>query len=90
MTFLALLALVVGCGSTDKDGATESTADSPTDTAAGSDTGSPSCGNGIIDDGEQCDGGNTGGFGCTDLGYSGGTLGCDPMSCTYDTSTCTL
>lgn len=46
------------------------------------------CGNGVIDDGEQCDGGNLGGFTCVDLGYSGGTLGCDPVTCTYDASGC--
>lgn len=46
------------------------------------------CGNGLVDDGEQCDGGNLGGYSCTDLGYSGGTLGCDPVTCTYDASGC--
>lgn len=52
-------------------------------------TGGPAvCGNGVIDDGEQCDGGNLGGFTCIDLGYSGGTLGCDPVTCTYDASAC--
>jgi hypothetical protein len=53
------------------------------------DSGDPVCGNGAIDDGEQCDGGNLGGFTCVDLGYSGGTLGCDPVTCTYDASGCT-
>ena len=52
------------------------------------DSGDPVCGNGAIDDGEQCDGGNLGGFTCVDLGYSGGTLGCDPVTCTYDASAC--
>jgi hypothetical protein len=53
------------------------------------DSGDPVCGNGVIDDGEQCDGGNLGGFTCVDLGYSGGTLACDPVTCTYDASACT-
>lgn len=52
------------------------------------DTGNGVCGNGVIDDGEQCDGGNLGGFSCVDLGYSGGTLGCDMVTCTYDASAC--
>jgi hypothetical protein len=52
------------------------------------DSGDPVCGNGAIDDGEQCDGGNLGGFTCVDLGYSGGTLACDPVTCTYDASAC--
>ena len=47
------------------------------------------CGNGIIDDGEQCDGGNLGGFTCVDLGYDGGTLACDMITCTFDASGCT-
>jgi hypothetical protein len=51
--------------------------------------GNPMCGNNIIDDGEQCDGANLGGFDCVDLGYSGGTLGCDPITCTYDAASCT-
>jgi hypothetical protein len=46
------------------------------------------CGNGVIDDGEQCDGSNLGGFSCTDLGYPSGTLACDPVTCTYDATGC--
>jgi hypothetical protein len=75
----------------DGDGDTTATGDGdgdgdgdPTTTT----TGDPMCGNGIIDDGEQCDGGNLGGFSCTDLGYTGGTLACDPITCTYDASGC--
>ncbi|MCA9681706.1 MAG: hypothetical protein KC457_05890 [Myxococcales bacterium] len=49
---------------------------------------SPSCGNGNIDGNEQCDGGNLNGYTCADLGYSGGTLACDPVTCTYDASGC--
>jgi len=50
--------------------------------------GGPVCGNGVIETGEQCDGGNLGGATCTSLGFSGGTLACTG-SCTYDTSGCT-
>jgi hypothetical protein len=53
------------------------------------DTGAPVCGNGIVDLGEQCDGAELGGVACVDLGYSGGTLACDPVTCTYDASGCT-
>lgn len=63
--------------------------DTTTTTTTTTDTGDGECGNGVIDDGEQCDGGNLGGFSCSDLGYSGGTLACDPMTCTYDASGCT-
>ncbi|MFV8750734.1 hypothetical protein ACNOYE_09300 [Nannocystaceae bacterium ST9] len=64
---------------------TESTSEESTTTTDGG----AACGNGVIDDGEQCDGGNLGGFSCSDLGYSGGTLACDPVTCTYDASGCT-
>jgi len=67
---------------------TTDTGNSDTTTTTTTDTGG-GCGNGVIDDGEQCDGGNLGGFSCSDLGYSGGTLACDPVTCTYDASGCT-
>lgn len=58
----------------------------------------PSCGNGYIDPGEQCDGSNlvqgsyfTGfnlnGASCTTQGFTGGTLLCS--GCQYDTQACT-
>ena len=47
----------------------------------------PVCGNGVIETGEQCDGGNLGGTSCTDLGYTGGTLAC-AGNCTFDVSGC--
>jgi hypothetical protein len=46
------------------------------------------CGNGIIDAGEQCDGADLQGFDCPSLGLGGGVLGCDPITCTFDTSMC--
>lgn len=59
----------------------------PTTTTGDGDP-NPVCGNATVDDGEQCDGGNLNGFSCADLGYSGGTLACDPVTCTYDASGC--
>ena len=52
------------------------------------DTGVPVCGNGVVDLGEQCDGTELGGITCMDLGYNGGELACDPVTCTYDASGC--
>jgi len=52
---------------------------------------SDTCGDGIIDIGEQCDGSNWGPFitGCLDFDlFTGGTLVCD-AECKYDTSSCT-
>ena len=43
----------------------------------------PTCGNGMINDGEQCDGANLGGMStCADIGHNTGTLSCD-SSCQY-------
>jgi hypothetical protein len=78
-----------GDPTTSGDGDGDPTTDSgPGDGDPTTDSGDPVCGNGVIDDGEQCDGGNLGGFTCVDLGYSGGTLACDPVTCTYDASAC--
>ncbi len=71
------------------NGATSTTggaADSTGPVAEGGNTGN--CGNGLIDAGEQCDGALLQGFDCQSLGLNGGTLACDPMMCTFDTSMC--
>lgn len=47
----------------------------------------PVCGNGIIDEGEQCDGANLNGKACTDGGFAGGVLACTSL-CTWDGSGC--
>ena len=46
------------------------------------------CGNNLKEAGEQCDGTDLGGATCQSLGYSGGTLSCNP-NCTFNTSNCT-
>ena len=74
-------------GSTTGD--TGDTGDTSDGDSGSTDGGDEECGNGQIDMSEQCDGANLNGFDCTQLGYGGGTLGCDPMTCTYDTSNCT-
>jgi hypothetical protein len=52
----------------------------------------PICGNGIINDEvrEDCDGNALGGVTCVTLGFTGGTLTCDPQTCAFDTTMCTL
>lgn len=47
----------------------------------------PSCGNGIREAGEGCDGADFGGETCITLGFVGGDLACNP-GCTFDTSDC--
>jgi len=47
------------------------------------------CGNGVLDGGEQCEGQELGGKTCADrFFFGGGTLRCYP-GCTFDTSACT-
>ncbi|MFH0752124.1 MAG: archaellin/type IV pilin N-terminal domain-containing protein, partial [archaeon] len=45
------------------------------------------CGNGAIDEWEECEGDNLGGWQCTDGGYAGGNLKC--TGCIIDVSECT-
>jgi hypothetical protein len=48
---------------------------------------SEKCGNGILDDGEECDGDNLDGLNCETLGYTGGILACNQI-CRLDISAC--
>ncbi len=49
----------------------------------------PTCGNGVVDPGEQCDMLDLQGFSCLDLGLGDGELACAAGTCTFDTSDCT-
>jgi len=63
------------------------------DTSGGTDAGGSDstieeeCGNGMIDQNEDCDGANLGGATCGSLNNSSGTLSCSP-TCQYDLSMC--
>ena len=46
------------------------------------------CGNGVIDATEECDGMNLHEESCKSLGMGSGMLSCDPVTCSYDTSMC--
>ena len=48
----------------------------------------PTCGDGTLDTGEECDGTQLGSLACEDFGCTGGTLACT-ASCTRDFSGCT-
>jgi len=50
-------------------------------------TSSPSCGNGVLESGEQCDGTELGGKTCESLGLGSGTLACN-SACKFETSGC--
>lgn len=72
-----------GNSATSTTGTVDGTGPATTSATAGGD-----CGNGVIDAGEQCDGADLQGFDCASLGLQGGTLACDPLMCTFDTSMC--
>lgn len=46
------------------------------------------CGNGLIEPGEDCDGGNLGGASCGSLGFDGGTLSCAGNCLNFDATNC--
>jgi len=48
-----------------------------------------SCGNGVLETGETCDGGDLGGQTCAGLGFESGVLGCGAGCAGFDTSNCT-
>lgn len=48
----------------------------------------PTCGNGLIEGGERCDGAALNGWSCRTFGFSGGTLACTTQ-CQFSTSACT-
>lgn len=48
----------------------------------------PSCGDGVRNGGEQCDGADLGGATCQTLGFDTGSLGCNAGSCTHNTANC--
>ncbi|MCA9653256.1 MAG: lamin tail domain-containing protein [Myxococcales bacterium] len=74
-----------GMSSSSSDGGMSSSSDG----GSSSSSGGPSCGDGVIDMGEDCDGMALGGETCVSQGFVGGMLACDPVSCTFDTSGCT-
>jgi len=75
---------ITGAPATDFDGVTRSI---PYDIGADEFGVLTTCGNGVRDTGESCDGGALGGSTCVSLGFSGGTLVCT-ASCTFNTAGC--
>ncbi len=82
---------------------TDSTGDSSSESSSGEPPCGALCGDGLICGAEECDCGgfpctpeDFGGLGCVDVKdptipgvLTGGTLGCNPASCRFDTSLCT-
>ncbi len=104
-TFAALPFLLLACAQASKpqstgaggaaaavnDGGTEdiggSDAGGTTDT--GGDVGANSCGNGVLENWEKCEGSDLRDVTCASLGYEQGEVSCDP-SCAIDISDCSL
>lgn len=98
-----LFALGLAACSSDpqNDDSTSTSGDEPTTGPTGPDPDSSSssadtttpenCGNGAIDDGEECDGEDLGGAACADVdpSFIGGTLSCG-ATCTFDASACEI
>jgi hypothetical protein len=76
------------CSSLGYEGGTLSCTASCTFDASACTGGQDDCGNGTIDDGEDCDSGDLDGWTCEDEGFDGGTLACDDENCEFDVSGC--
>lgn len=85
-----------GLDSTGSSSSSDSSSSSAGDTSSSSagessssSSGGPSCGDGMQDAGEQCDGGDLAGYNCVTLGmgFTGGTLACAD-DCTFELSGC--
>ena len=73
----------------DEAGDAEAGSSGTTDTSdtTDADTTGGTCGDGVIDPGEACDGADLGGSDCLEQGFAGGELAC-AGDCTLDTSGC--
>lgn len=90
--FLSILVFWFTAGCAKGSGGNEGCGDgvcqiSESETTCPQDCAQAGCGNGRIDDGEECDGSDLGGATCASIGYTSGSLGCT-TSCRYNTSFC--
>lgn len=79
-------------GSDGEDGSASGTDSASATTSqdaetSASEVGGDACGNGLVDDPEQCDGDDLDGNDCLGAGFVSGALACTPQ-CTLDTSDC--
>jgi cysteine-rich repeat protein len=89
---LGLVGLVAACGPTAVagDNANDSNSnanDTNSNSNANVNNAGPDCGNGVINQGEDCDGVDLGGIDCVALGYSWGDLACQ-WNCAFDETAC--
>ena len=84
-------------GSSEESSSTEVTQGSSESSSTSSETSSSeesttevgSCGNGMVDGSEQCDGDDLAGADCASIGFDAGTLACN-AGCVYDTFDCII
>lgn len=76
------LTTTASASDTDTDGSS-TTNDTAVDSTGGT------CGDGVVDGSENCDGTDLGGTDCAAQGYDAGTLACN-ADCTFDVSACTM
>lgn len=81
----AWLAVAVAVLGSCTKGGTTFDDDAPT---GGTEAYQSTCGNGVIDPTEECDGEFLHQESCETLGMGSGMLACDPITCSYDTSMC--
>lgn len=76
-------------GATTGEPTSASSGESSTTADVETGSGGPSCGNGVIDEGENCDGDELGAAACSNIGggFTGGTLTC-AGDCAFDTTEC--
>ena len=88
VTFNGALAEISYCRVPDGDDNWQACLQTPGAMNVASDDMPSFCGDGVIDEGEACDGDALGGQTCVDIGdFSGGDLGCTD-ACTFDTTGC--
>jgi hypothetical protein len=73
--------------STGTETGTETGTDTGSESSSSTDTGG-TCGDGELQDTEECDGELLGKVTCVDLEFDGGVLACDPATCLFDVSAC--
>lgn len=78
---------VESSGGTTSEVSADGTSSGDTSTDTGSTGPSSECGNGVLEDGEECDGTDLGDWTCAEIGFDEGTLSCT-IACALDSSEC--
>jgi hypothetical protein len=88
VTFEGAAAAISYCRVPDGDGPWQSCLQTPGAANKPGEAPQPTCGDGVLDEGEPCDGDQLDDATCATLGFDGGQLACTD-ACTFDTNACT-